>query len=182
MGIMPYDPRAIANYFLDLADASGELVSPMKMQKLVYYAHGWYLALKDKPLLDEQIEAWSYGPVVRSLYRELRDYGDRPITKKLTDRRMIVRDGHYRVGTPEMSTTAPGDDFARTLLDRVWELYSPYTAVQLSNATHEPGSPWDQVYEKYTKDGGKILKGTDIPAESIRDYFRSRLRNKVDSK
>src|SRR5947209_3400405 len=79
---MPYDAKAIANYFLDLAEAEAKSLTPMKLQKLVYYAHGWHLALTGRPLLDEEIQAWSFGPVIRSLYNEFREFGAEPITRR----------------------------------------------------------------------------------------------------
>jgi uncharacterized phage-associated protein len=73
---MTHNPIAIANYFIELA----KFITPMKLQKLVYFAHGWCLALADKPLINEKIEAWQYGPVVSSLYREFKKYGNEGIT------------------------------------------------------------------------------------------------------
>ena len=43
-------------------------MSPMKLQKLVYYSQCWSLAWDDKPLFNNRIEAWANGPVVRDLY------------------------------------------------------------------------------------------------------------------
>lgn len=42
----------------------------MKLQKLVYFAQAWHIAWVGKPLFDEAFEAWTNGPVVRSIYRE----------------------------------------------------------------------------------------------------------------
>ena len=175
---MPFDARAIANHFLDLAEAKGDSLTPMKIQKLVYFAHGWHLAVKNgEPLIDEQVEAWPYGPVIPTLYRSLRSYGDQAVTKRIVDARKLERrDGRDGSPVPGLHDVPEEEPFARLLLGRVWDLYGPFTAIQLSNMTHEPDTPWYQVYTRYTKDGGSIPKGTDIPQDSIRDFFRSRLR------
>jgi uncharacterized phage-associated protein len=55
---MPFDSKAVANEFLKLAEQDGVKLSPMKLLKLVYFAHGWHLALKGEPLLNERVEAW----------------------------------------------------------------------------------------------------------------------------
>jgi uncharacterized phage-associated protein len=60
-----YSAFDIAQYFLWKAQESNqELLSNMKLQKLVYYAQGLHLALNDAPLFKGKIEAWTYGPVV----------------------------------------------------------------------------------------------------------------------
>src|SRR4051812_38412301 len=80
---MRFKPKAIANYFLDLAEMDNEKIQPLKMQKLVYFAHGWYMAFMGdpiKPLLDEYVEAWQYGPVIPDLYHAFKSFGSNPIT------------------------------------------------------------------------------------------------------
>lgn len=56
----------IAKYFLALSnnEESGELISNLKLQKLLHYAQGFYLALYDQPLFHEPIEAWAHGAVI----------------------------------------------------------------------------------------------------------------------
>ena len=50
-------------------------VTPMKLQKLLYYCQGYSLALTGRPMFDEEIVAWRYGPVVPSVYQEYKTYG-----------------------------------------------------------------------------------------------------------
>ncbi|WP_366513810.1 type II toxin-antitoxin system antitoxin SocA domain-containing protein [Planktotalea sp.] len=56
----------------------------MKLQKLVYIAYGWHLALSGKKLFTEEIEAWKHGPVVPSLYHEFKHLRENPITSFAT--------------------------------------------------------------------------------------------------
>ena len=73
---MPYDAATVANRFIELAESdSGRRLTPMQLIKLTYIAHGFSLAIKNRPLLDESVEAWRYGPVIPSLYRKLKSYG-----------------------------------------------------------------------------------------------------------
>jgi uncharacterized phage-associated protein len=167
---MPYSAKAIANYFLDLAKEHGETVSPMKIQKLVYFAHGWHLAILGTPLIDEQIEAWKFGPVIRSLYSEFKQFGNQPIEGHAAHYRLVPgARPKLEVSHPRISKSADTQP-TRDLLRRVWEVYSPYTAVQLSNLTHQDGTPWKAVMDHYR---GDAPKGTDIPADSIQKYFSS---------
>ena len=96
---MSYPAKAVANYFIDIARCEGEQLSPMKIQKLVYFAHGWYLALYDEPLLDEKIEAWRYGPVVPSLYHEFKRYGSGTIERYAID---FEANNGFRIVTPKV--------------------------------------------------------------------------------
>src|ERR1700689_5397887 len=79
---VPYPASAIANELIKLSlQKTNSGLSPMKVQKLVYFAHGWYLALTGgRPMINEPVEAWKFGPVVPSLYYELKKYGETPIT------------------------------------------------------------------------------------------------------
>ncbi|MGL4463981.1 MAG: Panacea domain-containing protein [Planctomycetia bacterium] len=171
----PYSSKAVANEFLKLAGLGA--LTPMKLLKLVYFAHGWHLAIAGGTLIDEQIEAWPYGPVVTSLYHDLKKYGSSPISAFIEDLEFEDDDRLPRITTPfvvsDDSEPDEGDVFAKALIDRVWELYGRLTAGQLSNMTHEAGSPWDAVKTLY---GDRpIPKGTDIPEDAIRDYFKSKL-------
>ncbi len=54
-----------AKYFLaQTSEDAGDLISNLKLQKLLYYAQGFHLALYDEPLFPEAIEAWTHGPVL----------------------------------------------------------------------------------------------------------------------
>ncbi len=63
---MAYKALDIANKLLSHAANSGEgeLMSNMKLQKMLYYQQGFHIAYFNTPLFDEDIEAWMYGPVV----------------------------------------------------------------------------------------------------------------------
>lgn len=168
---MPYSAKAIANYFIDRALIEEKPLSPMKVQKLVYYSHGWHIAIQGKPLINEQVEAWKFGPVIRTLYAELAAYGNRNISAKIASyeiERSATGGIIVKPRTPEIGNSTEEDHFARELMGKVWDTYGRYTAVQLSNLTHAPGTPWDQVNKKYDE---LLPKGTDIPTESIREYF-----------
>jgi len=166
-----YDARAIANYFLDLATRDGKTLTPMQIVKLVYYAHGWNLAITDQPLITERVEAWRYGPVIPSVYHSFKMYGNRPIEDPARD--LVIPPGEwYSRGWPEpFSIDNNKDDptqneFVKKLLERVWQSYGQFTGVQLSNMTHEPESPWATTRRR-THDAKWAVISDDV----IRDYF-----------
>ena len=71
----------VANFILVLGDQydDGDPISPLKLQKLLYYCQGFNLGAYDQPLFKENIEAWEHGPVVVSVWRAYRKYGSRAI-------------------------------------------------------------------------------------------------------
>lgn len=168
-----YDVRAIANWFLTRAEASGEELTAMKLQKMAYVAHGWHLAY-DGPLVHDVVEAWQWGPVFRSLYREFRDFGSQPITRRATafdgaslKVREISIDDYERIHSP-LETAK--------FLESVWDRYGHFTAAQLSDITHQPGTPWSQVVEQM---GGAIRPFTVIPNDLIAEHYKKLLHERA---
>jgi len=161
---MPYQAASIANELLDLASQSGRKVTQIDIQKIVYFAHGWHLALKGRELVAEPIEAWPYGPVIRALYDAFKKFGSDPITEKAPSWRMGP-DGRFTCETPTIQSASPADDFyTRSLVQKVWAKYGTIPPFKLVEITHLADSPWRKAFEQ---------KKTYISNESIRDYFKS---------
>jgi len=121
-----YRVNDIADYLLSKGHkANGEGITNIDIQKIIYLAQGWHLALRGEPLFQEPIRAWIYGPAVEEIYRRLEQYGDLPIP-------------------PSEAPANAGEGLSegvRHLLDQVWAKYSRMSALQLINLTHQPG-PW----------------------------------------
>ena len=163
---MAYRAASIANELLDLSDQAGRKLTQIEIQKLVYFAHGWNLALTGKPLIGEFIEAWRYGPVVRTLYDAFRKFGSDPITEKAFSWR-VAANGKFQCETPAIQSDSPPDDFyARELVNKIWRKYGSLSAFKLVEITHLPDSPWRQAFEQNKH---------YIPNESIEAYFKSLL-------
>jgi uncharacterized phage-associated protein len=145
-----YSVFAIADWFLLKAKSEEEPLKHMKLQKLVYFAYGWYYAYYDVPLFKETIFAWRHGPVVRDLYHKYKSFSNRPITVK--------------------SDTLPElEEEVISMLNYVWQVYSQCTDVQLRNITHRSNSPWSKSYnsdEWYA----------EISPESIKNYFKELIK------
>lgn len=163
---MLYSPKSIANYFLDLANDSGEEISPMKLQKLVYYAHGWYAGYTGRPLIDESVKAWQYGPAIPSLYDEFKQFGAGSITGKAT----------CFEGMELREVPHPEDVNLCKFLDNVWASYGRFTELRLSEMSHAPDGPWDQTWK-----AAAGIRGIDIPFEKIATYFKVAAEKAKDS-
>ena len=121
----------VAKFFIGLANAQaeheqGDLMTNLRLQKLLYFAQGWHLVRYGKPLFEDEIDAWQYGPVVPSVYNEYKSYGRSGIPGAL----------------PDMSAFSE-DEYA-LLLDVARE-YDKYGTSKLVSMTHAPGSPWSCV-------------------------------------
>ena len=153
---MPYSAAQIANEFITLASREAIELDPLKIQKLIYLTHGWSLAFLDRPLIEEAIEAWTYGPVVPEIYRAFRSYGYSSIDKTL----------------PIPDNTTEIDEQSRRLIAEVWKTYKGRTGVQLSMLTHEPGYAWD-VTRREQGDSRRFNSPT-ISNEMIKSEFDRR--------
>ena len=154
---MGYSAITVGNYFLAMYGNSG--ISPLKLQKLVYVAHGWHLALRNEPLVDDEFpQAWPFGPIFPSLYHAHKHRGRLPITHLAND-----IDLDLGASTPEIPQS---DTETRKLLDRIWEVYRGYTALQLSSLCHQSGSPWAQVRSKTPK-----IRNASIEHDVMKTYY-----------
>ncbi|KKL28207.1 hypothetical protein LCGC14_2377470 [marine sediment metagenome] len=136
----------VADYFLSLTDEdAGDLISNLKLQKLVYYAQGFYLALYNKPLFEESIEAWMHGPVIPKLYRKYKKHGDSYIPK------------------PNSFNIDKYNGKPRELLDEVYRELGQYSAWKLRSTTHEE-LPWKNAYQQGDR--------TVISNNDLTDYFK----------
>lgn len=165
---MPFKATAIANLVLDLAEPDGVPVSPMKLQKLVYIAHGWHLGFGYGPLVSEAVQAWRYGPVIPAVYAAFASFGSKPITNRRADD-FKLHDGKLTISRVQLPDT-PEAGLANRVVLEVWNAYKQFSAVELSNATHKPGTPWDEIKQNFPL--GSIPYGEVIPNDRIEDYYK----------
>ena len=138
----------VANYFLSKVNEEyGDCISNLKLQKLVYFAQGFVLAITGKTLFNEDILAWQHGPVVKSLYDEYKKHGATCITKPETFEFIYLRDKELT-----------------EILDEVYDTYGQFSAWKLRDLTHLPNSPWAKV------EINEVLKLSDMDT-----YFKSLL-------
>ena len=74
-----YNAREVAVWLLAEAQRQRVSISHMQLQKLLYYTQGYSLGMSGRPVFDEALEAWTHGPVVRSVYDVYRRYGAQPL-------------------------------------------------------------------------------------------------------
>ncbi len=79
-----YTADEVADAIIAFGLDHGDYVSNLRLQRLLYYMQGWYLALHGEPLFDDRIEAWMNGPVVPTVFRRFKPFGHRPLEVPVT--------------------------------------------------------------------------------------------------
>ena len=125
---MPVSAFDVADFFLffQTPEEAGDLISNLKLQKLLYYAQGLYLAKYGRPLFPERIEAWTHGPVVPRVYHHFKEHGFGSIPKP--------------ANCPELSKRV------QRFLTTVFRVYGQYSAWKLRDFTHQE-APWKETEE-----------------------------------
>nr|DAU81195.1 MAG TPA: hypothetical protein [Caudoviricetes sp.] len=148
--------NAVANEFLSIENHD---ISLLKLLKLCYFAQGFSLAILDRTIFDDDIEAWQYGPVVPSLYHEFKHFNSSKINTK--SHFTYLNDLYDLVSkTPELQ-----NDDDRKIIQIVWNMYGKYSANELVDITHKEGTPWYYTFEPRAN---RI-----IPIKLIKEYYKT---------
>lgn len=141
----------VARYFLSRSKLNSETaITHLKLQKLVYYAQAWHLALTEGPLFRERIEAWIHGPVCPDLYYEYRKHG-----------------------FSEIAPTSPPNNLTTqqiNILEAVWQAYGSYDGNYLEELTHKE-EPWKKARAGLN---GLERSSNEIDHKSMADYYGNR--------
>ena len=135
----------VANLFIQLANQSeDDQMTNLKLNKLLYFAQGAYLARAGRPLFQNDIEAWKLGPVVPEIYRKYRVCGKNPIAEE-----------------EDFNSANLTESELDAILDVMRE-FGKYTGSTLVTITHAQGTPWSEAQSNHQN---------LISQESIRCYF-----------
>lgn len=158
---MPHQAKSIANAFIALANKDGREIDPLKLQKLLYYANGYYMAEHDGlPLINEYFEAWDYGPVVPTVYYEFREYRNSPI-------RRYAYTFDERIGRSIVAPVPIAADVSE-VVSWVWNQYKDYSGATLSRMTHKEGAPWDRARKRAANHG---MRNERLDLNELMNHF-----------
>ena len=135
----------VADYIFRQTDKN---LTSLHINKLVFFAHGWNLGIYKKPLIDERIEAWTWGPVIPSIYHAFKIFGSDPIELD-----PIVKNDDSMFSDKE-----------KEVMSAIAKIYSKMSVDELISITHQNGSPWEKTYEP-----GVLFK--KIPDDIIQNYY-----------
>lgn len=136
----------VAQWFL-----SKQPMTHKKLQKLCYYAQAWHLALLNRPLFSEDIQAWIHGPVCPALYAKYADYGWNDIPP-VADKGKLY----------------PFPSDTEQVLATVWDTYKGFDGDQLEALTHNE-KPWQDARNGIvdTEPSHNV-----ISMQSMRDFYK----------
>ena len=146
-----YKATEVAWKILKVAKENGIDISNLQLQKLVYIAHGYMLGWKNKPLCNDAMEAWVYGPVVSNVYHLFKDNGKAPIPVN-----------------QNVVTDLDGDIDAEYIIDGVVRHYGNKSAPELVSLTHQKNTPWHVTWNKV----GSPKTSVPIDNDLIKNHFR----------
>lgn len=139
----------VADFFLRFCHNHGDLLTNLKLQKLLYYAQGWHLALFEKPLFNDQIQAWVHGPVVYSVYSKFKKFGPSPISYEPTQADLPPKTIEF--------------------LGEIMNVFGKYHAFELERMTHNE-MPWIRARGNLAIDEPSFAT---IKQKDMQDYFTS---------
>lgn len=120
----------VANFFLKIVDRDlGSAITPLKMQKILYYAQGYYLARFEKPLFADDFQAWAHGPANPEIYDKYKKYGSSSIDEVIDD-------------------LYDFDEETTKFLYSIWETFGIYDGKYLEQLTHTE-EPWINARKGY---------------------------------
>jgi len=104
----------------------------LELQKLAYFCHGWHLALLGRPLVNEEFEAWRFGPVLPSIYHTFKVFSSNPIPCE----------------HPLVMSEQPLDRLSDSsqVIDRVLDVYGRASGFDLVNMSHAADGPWAKAW------------------------------------
>lgn len=143
---MAYNVHDIANKIILHTDSEkGDIISNLKLQKLLYYMQGYHLAFFDDVLFESPLEAWMYGPVSPDVYHRFKENKNMGLILDPKDCQEVV-----------LSTEQ------EEMFKQVMREYGKFSAIRLMEMTHDE-APWREAFEK---------PGSEISVDKMKNFFK----------
>jgi uncharacterized phage-associated protein len=127
-------------------------MSAMKLQKLVYYSQAWAVTLLNRPLFQEEFQAWAQGPVAHELF--------------------ALHRGRFVVNAWPSGNARSLDAEAARLVHQVLAHYGRMSAEELSELTHAE-APWNEARAELP---AGHRSAAIISRESMRRFYSQQAR------
>ena len=144
---MKVTAHEVAKYIIADFQGAEELITNMKVQKLLYYVQGWHLGIYGTPVFEQEFQAWVHGPVQKEVYDEYKDYKGTPIIKS--------------IAKPQL------DQSLVNHIEEVLECYGGMGALELEHLTHKE-RPWLEARDDLNEDQPSQ---NIISTNTMKEYF-----------
>lgn len=148
----------VCRYFIDRGVYDGRPVCQIRLQKLLYFSQGFHLADQERKLFRDRIYAWKYGPVVKTVYEELKHFG----TKSIQPRN--AKYGYQIPGDQENLSIR-----SIKFLNTIWKNFGMFVPFELVKMTHKTDSPWYKIAEAHN---WNIPHDTQMDPVKMGTYFK----------
>lgn len=146
----------VGNTILNRAFVEDIDITPMKLQRLLYFLYKDYYKKTNRTLFDERFETWKFGPVLPSVYQEFKDRGANSI------KRYAANDDGKVYTVDEDSSP-----IFKNSLNTVWSKYKNFDGTVLSSLTHRQNTAWRKAVDA----GENYLSDLDIKQDEDFDIF-----------
>lgn len=155
--------KAVANLFLDWGrEIRCPDLTPLKLQKLLFFCHAALLQRTNTPLVRDEFEAWSYGPVIPNVYHAFKHLGSGIVEEYCREFSPTTR----TLSTPMAILSPSINEIIRCNFD----IYAAVSGGQLSSLSHARGGPWEVALHAFT--AGKNINRR-IPNALIRQRYET---------
>ncbi len=137
-----YSALDIARYVIDYSWDNKNTVSNLRVQKILYFVQAEFLVSKNSACFNDEIQAWSLGPVVPSVYHEYKIFGNSPIPSRGTNGQ------YYSI-----------DESDKKIIEDIVNQCNEHTTATLVNITHNQ-TPWIEAFNS----SNKIITTSSIKA------------------
>lgn len=147
-----YKAIDIANWLIFKSSQYGDLITHLKVQKLLYYSEAWVQAILNKELFQESIQAWSHGPVVPEVFHAFKSnqWNSLPV--------------------PSQDSIITIDEDYEDVLNQVFDTYADIPAKTLELMTHND-APW--IKARGSLDPEQRCEVV-MQKNDIKDYFKNK--------
>lgn len=147
-----YDSVKMGEYLAAYAVSKGYFMNQTKLQKLLYILYGAYLTQYEEVLVNEQPEAWPYGPVFPRVQKKFAKVANLAYADITNPEYESIRNNHR----------------LHSLIEDVLQTFGEWTAQALSEWSHRQGSPWAIALAN-----NGMRYSAVISSESIKEYFKT---------
>ena len=140
------DILEVAKAFLTISS-----MTPKKLQKLCYYAQGWYAGLTGMKLFDDDLQAWIHGPVCPKLYEAYKIYGYNEI--------------------PKLETNIANKEL-KGIVEQIYRIYGKLDGDELEQLTHQE-KPWRNARKGIES---CVPSNEIIEFDDMKEYFSNKFK------